>query len=112
MRRPIRRFRLWVAMAALAIGSRAAHARGDEGIPKPIEEVLRWLPADTQTVVVAQGPTKFLEAFGLGQGEDGIHIGSWPPAIARDGNQVGSQATRSNSSSRGRVDSGPRRGWD
>jgi hypothetical protein len=79
MRRPIRRFRLWMAMAALAIGSRAAQARGDGGVPKPIEEVLWWLPVDTQTVVVAQGPTKFLEAFGRGQGEDGIGIGSCPP---------------------------------
>jgi hypothetical protein len=76
MRMPVRRFRLWMAMALLTIGARAVQVRGDGAIPKPIEDVLWWLPVDTQTVVVAQGPTKLLEAFGWGQGEDGIFIGS------------------------------------
>jgi hypothetical protein len=40
----------------LAIGSRAAQARGDQGIPKPINEVLWWLPEDTEAVMVARGP--------------------------------------------------------
>ena len=53
-------------------------------LPSPVEQVLWWLPVDTQTVVVARGPSKFLEAFGRGQGVDGIFIGSWPPSMVHE----------------------------
>ncbi len=54
-------------------------------LPGPVEQVLWWLPVDTQTLVVVQGPTKFLEALGGDRGEDGPIVGSWLPSMAHEG---------------------------
>jgi hypothetical protein len=50
-------------------GAADGQAKSGDGLPLRVKEVLHWLPADTQTVVVGLGPFGFPESREWNGGE-------------------------------------------
>ena len=53
--------------------------------PNLVEQVLQWLPEDTQTVIVDRTQSKLLGAFECGRREEGILVATLPSSMVHGG---------------------------